>query len=80
MKLTEDILNFKLRLKGGDLTMKKLGACLIGLFLVVGSSLIMGPGQATSNDKVTCSEDQFLVPIDNREFTCVDNVKITGTL
>ena len=68
--------------------MKKLGACLIALFLVVGSS-VLGPQKAVSvasDVEVQCGENQFqvpkLIPDPRRsvEIICVDNVEITGTL
>ena len=68
--------------------MKKLGALLIALFLVVGSTFVGSKQTVTvANDKeVTCGENQFPVPKvipDPRrsvEIICLDNVDITGSL
>ena len=65
--------------------MKKISALFVALFLVVGSSLLVQPKKAVSNENVTCGDNQYPVPKvipDPRrsvEVFCVDNIDITGT-
>ena len=67
--------------------MKKLGACLLTLMLVVGSTMVgLGSQVSVSSETVTCGENQYQVPKvipDPRrsvEVICVDNVDITGNV